>query len=267
MRLNEVAMATWLDRKLRTLDVGIDLISEDLLHAVALQAMYDRCADKNDVLDALNNTWEAHGFNIVRDSLVRELVMSIMRVHDGGRSDSASLENLVNIASNHRIRIRLIERAKEARDARPAKLIELPGETNDEYAARMKRDEPVRKAFRAEQVQKVGEDTARLLDEAFDDFEVLKSAPSRAALKRLRNWHLAHTAVDEKGHNAKHGDEKELLDATVPVFEKLALATKGHDYNFKSYSKVWTERADRFWKHIARPVASKSKSRISGGHK
>jgi hypothetical protein len=252
-------MSAWVEQKLKILDIGINLISADLLRAIALHAAYARCADKEDVLDALNNTLEAHGFGLVREALFRDLVMSLMRIHDGGRSDTASLENLMNLAADYRVRDAIIGRAVERTKNRKAHLIGLEGETPEEYEARRRLHEPFHRSVRAESAQKEGEEVARLLDKALESFEQLKSAGSRASLRRLRNWSLAHSSLPEKDHKAKYGDEQTLLEATIPVFETLALAVTSTDHNLSAHQRAWNTYADRFWKHVAQPVASKKK--------
>jgi hypothetical protein len=214
-----------LQRKLKTLDAGIELMSRDMLRAVALQAMFDRCADKADVIEALNNTVEAHGFTIVREALFQNLLMSLMRVHDSGRPDTASLDNLMSIVADWRVRSALIDRTVKIYRERPFHLISNPGESPQAYGERRE----IHQTIHNERAEEEGIRRARLLDEAIERFEQLKSAAYRTALKKLRNWQLAHTSLEERDHKAKYGYERLLLEATIPVFEKLALAAIGTD--------------------------------------
>jgi hypothetical protein len=61
---------------------------------------------------------------------------------------------------------------------------------------------------------------------------------------------IAHNAFGKKAHKARYGYEKKLLDATIPIFENLALAVTGTDQDLESFAASWARKADEFWQFV-----------------
>jgi hypothetical protein len=71
------------------------MMSVDLRFAMRLQAVWDRCADKGDILDRMRGTYEGAAFDAARDGLHMSLVQSVMRPHDTSKG-AASFPRLFN---------------------------------------------------------------------------------------------------------------------------------------------------------------------------
>ena len=196
----------------------------------------------------LSDTEGAFGFNVVRNALFFQLVLTLTRIHDSGRTDNASIDNIMSLAADWRVRKRLMDQAVEAYRERGIAI----APTRDRRISkeeRAKREEELRswaEQRRDKEALLEADKVAKWLDEAFALYEKLQQDPARKSLRKLRNWHLAHQALGDKQHGAKFGDEKRLLDLTVPLFERLTLAVDGTDYGYPGGDEAWEGRAEAF---------------------
>lgn len=73
----------------------IQKLNKEMGLTIALKNLKDKFTHDDRITDAFNNTIEAHAFNLVRDSIIYALSMSLMRIHDtSDRSDINSLRFL-----------------------------------------------------------------------------------------------------------------------------------------------------------------------------
>lgn len=73
----------------------IEILIEETKLAIALKNMCTKLISNKEFSEAFNNTYEAHGFNLIRDSLTYTLVLTIMRLYDSlDREDTCSLKYL-----------------------------------------------------------------------------------------------------------------------------------------------------------------------------
>jgi hypothetical protein len=68
--------------------------------AIAVRALYVRCANEADIIESFSNTWECHGFETVRNSLLLEFTMILLRIYDSGEENTASLQHLSRLLSS-----------------------------------------------------------------------------------------------------------------------------------------------------------------------
>jgi hypothetical protein len=78
-------------------------LNEQAVRAIALRAMWARCADKEDVLYAMRPDHLTPGFRIVRDSLHIDLILTLMRLHERAPQEPASIPAVVEILSDPNI--------------------------------------------------------------------------------------------------------------------------------------------------------------------
>ena len=73
-----------------------DALCDEVTQAIALHAMWARCAHERDVVDAVNDNKLIGGFVVARNALHMMLVITLMRLHDK-RNDAASIDKLLTI--------------------------------------------------------------------------------------------------------------------------------------------------------------------------
>jgi hypothetical protein len=97
----------------------LTMVVADVEHAIKLQAMWARCADKPDVLGAFNHTRDAWGFNIARDAIHMSLMVTLGRIYDTSGGEPASIPSLMRILRDKDVCRLCIETAKDGVIRRP----------------------------------------------------------------------------------------------------------------------------------------------------
>ncbi len=209
-----------------------------LHHAVAVSAMYDRCADKEDVLTAVSNSYEGWGFNVIRESLYREIVLSLLKVHDLDQR-AASLINVIRPINAAPVRELLREEMRQR--VRSWGLITDP--VDEDMRARLL-------AQREEEVEYRTQRIDQTLDWLTVEYGILRRSKLFAGLKTLRDTSIAHSDTTNVVHGVKYGFERELLGRTVHIFHQLGEVMTGVNYNLDTSGKVWGIHAEQYWRRF-----------------
>lgn len=252
-----------IEAKISTLNKAVELVAEDVKSAVALHQMYERCANADDIIQSVNNTKQAWGFGVVRNALLVELVITLMRIHDSGRKDNASIENIMSILADWRVREHLANEAIEKYRTGDFYIAPVRSRNLSDKERRDLDNErrEITQRQREAESPKAGESVEYWLDEAFSLYDKLHQDAAQKSLKKLRNWQLAHKAIDKVGkHGAKYGDQKKLLDLTVPLFQKVATVVNGVDYGLSDLDETWTDFSDEFWRATTKPTSRQKTS-------
>lgn len=91
------------------------------------------------------------------------------------------------------------------------------------------------------------------LDEAKHDYECLREDEVFVKLRKLRNHVLAHAEVEKAAlHQAKYGDEDNMLARTIPIVRRLLQITGSTDVDFPEIEDTWQRFANAFWETAVR---------------
>jgi len=93
------------------------VIRRELERAIALEALYARCAAAPDILEAMEHSMEGHGFFIVRDAIHRDLTVTLMGIVERGQERTACLGVLLGILDDARVVDALKRSATARKDA------------------------------------------------------------------------------------------------------------------------------------------------------
>jgi hypothetical protein len=66
----------------------VEAMSKEVFRAIALRALWGRCANDKDVLAAVNDA-KLIAFNVTRDALHKDLVLTLTKLYDTGKDDLA----------------------------------------------------------------------------------------------------------------------------------------------------------------------------------
>lgn len=190
-------------------------IDRHLWYLTAARTLLERSTFDSMITDSFNNTFEAHGFNLIVQSLTNELMAGISRLFDPKRPDRASFAMLEHILSDNQV-VEAVCRAARG----------WPG------------------------VSDSNEDRARaLIHEALHKL----GGMDKLALNRVRQYrhrYLSHSLIEEriKTHQPpKFEDAFQLHDLGCFVFEKLNVAITGQHIICSEVNRVWERYADQFW--------------------
>ena len=207
-------------------------LERDLYNAIALEAILSRANDDTALHEAYNHTYEVHGLNIIHHTLINELIMTLMRMHDPGAGNRASLDHLFGLLDDETV---MAVFRQEARDWLPG-ILDLADDS--ERAV----------------VDAVGE--ARSAWKALMKRELVER------LREYRNRHLAHSLIEMPDADRPiYNDMLELLDGTSQIVKRLLLAVTGKSVDVDEVREVRRTYADAFWgTAVAGVLASKDRA-------
>lgn len=213
-------------------------LNGNVLNAIALNELHSSSAFEARVSDRFDNTIEAYAFNQITWSLFFELVMTLMRIYDPGKSDAASLHALFKLLNRSGILEKISEEIKREESERVFHSI---WPAHPEIDVRPQRQKIIE-----------GRIIARLkaIDEAKAAYKLIQSNEYEKRLRGYRDKAFAHSATQyEPMLKAQFGDADELLALTKPVIEKLTLALRNESQNYSGFKRVWRGRAETFWQN------------------
>lgn len=221
----------------------IAAIEDDLRRAVALNAVFQRCALSKDVHKAFNNTYEANGLLVIHNALLCEFVMILMRICDRD-SNSAGMPQLCGILEDKTVRQLLYENCKVragfgSRAPVTGRPIGDPGNADFYTQEYLDRD---RNAIA------LADDTMRQLDRGISAFGKLRDSKTVASLKKLRDKTLAHKVTGKVDHGVKYLYPLQLLAKLLTIFDGMASSVDSVDHEFGELGRIWRNYATRFWR-------------------
>lgn len=215
--------------------------------AIHMWTMYNRCADKPDILEAMSYADEGWGFAASRDAIHVTLVLSLMRIFDKHK-DSSSLPLLIDIARDAAVQDLATREAFDDEARREATNVG---------------DEPLDPAFleriRKEGAMRAAQAVAGHFARALELYDAIDQKGLIEPLRDLRDQKLAHHDRRNLAQRAKYGHERRLFEQAVPIVEELSLAFDRLDRGLERHMQHWRRYADSYWKHVARTPASKSR--------
>ena len=205
----------------------IHSLMNNLDDAIAIEAMLNRTNDKA-FRDAYAQTVEAYGCNIVRHTLLMQLAMTLVRMHDPGRAKRAALPHLFALLNDKGV------------------------------IAESRRDMPDM-ADRGEQA------AVEAIRSARSQWRKIESGKSLERLREHRHRYLAHTLVEmPETDDAMCDDVFKLLQGTTPIVQKLALGMLGKDVNVDKVRRIRRKQANAFWSSAVAGMEAVKKAKEVG---
>jgi hypothetical protein len=102
-----------LEQKAEGCVVIIRRLNANLQQALGLEAMLRRANDDQILQKKFANTYEGHGMSLVQHTLMLQLIMSVMRMHDRGATDRASLARLFELLNDKAVVRTFVDRARK----------------------------------------------------------------------------------------------------------------------------------------------------------
>ena len=92
------------------------------------------------------------------------------------------------------------------------------------------------------------------LRDAVDKSRAILAGPKLASIMNLRDKYLAHSLTETRRERKngsidpmKYGDERQLLDASLPIVEVLYCWVNGTSFNFENSRKINRKNAKALW--------------------
>ena len=104
--------------------------------------------------------------------------------------------------------------------------------------------------FGAEQAQRARDE----LRKAIHDSRAILASPKHASIMNLRDKYLAHSLTETRRERKvglidpmKYGDEREMLNASLPIVQTLLCWVNGKSFDFENSREIDRENAKALW--------------------
>ena len=193
-------------------------IEVNLEDAIAIEAMLSWSNDDPAVWRAYDQTPAVFGCNLIRHNLLIQLALVLMRIHDAGAGNKASLSHLFELLQDRGVM------AEFRRDARAWHPDELDLANSSEQMA----------------VEAISDAQAR--------WKMVKKQEPSMRLRSHRNRYIAHSLIEMSiEEKAVCNDAYKLLEDTTPIVEKLLLGLLGRPEGFGNRRETRRKHAEAFW--------------------
>lgn len=231
--------------KLELLTKLVRSIERETEQAISLYEAYKPAASNRALIERYNDSYAAWTFNTIRESLHRELVLTLIRLWDT-RTDVASIPAVMErLESDSTVSALCREAAGSA--ARLAKGSCILND-NPEIAALIR--QKITASIPDEMTQR-NKQKRRQLSTLRGLYTRACKLPELGSLRRHRHQVLAHTALDASRtmslRPAKWGDEQVVLRATVSVAQQLSLVVDDHDPSLRDLPSIYRRYAAHYW--------------------
>jgi hypothetical protein len=205
------------------------VVEKELRRAIAADAVYRDAWFRDDVPAAVSGTDAYMALRVLRNAVLCEFVMTLMRVWDTDKN-AASLTSLCAILRDPEVQACLYE--QKVQRFKP----------NGDPARPPNPDQGKRWADRS---------LARLKG-AIETFDRRDSDHVLTGLRTLRDEALAHADMQPRPHGVKYGYPCKLLEQSLRLFDDLVdLLTHTH-YAFAEDREIWREHSADFWARVVR---------------
>jgi len=248
-------------------------LNREALLALRTFEIYRPAANGQRIVAAFHQTYEAWVFNAIRDSLHRDLTMTLGRLWDSGAADDVfSLPKAMNRLRAKDVQRKLRKQAGDTRVRRRASakiMVSSRGKTDEEIRAL---EEGTRKFLNSKnpEFRKEAEEKAqRDIDKLLRDYDRVAKRPILLSLRKHRNQRLAHTAnpnspIQATVDNLRWGDEAKILRTTLPLIERLCLLVEECDHNYDDFATVNRFHSRCFWARVCKGPKGSNRRRIAG---
>ena len=203
----------------------IGKIEANLEDAIAIEAMLSWSIDDPAVSRAYDQTPAVFGCNLIRHTLLIQLAMVMMRIHDPGARNRASLPHLFELLQDRDVKA---EFRKDARVWHPDEL-DLADVSEQKV------------------VEAIGDAQTR--------WEAIKKQDPIKRLRTHRDRYMAHSLIEMSDvERAVCDDAYKLLEDTTPIVEKLLLGLLGKSEGFADRRETRRKHAQAFWSKAATGV-------------
>jgi hypothetical protein len=86
----------------------MEATNNEVVRAISLRAVWGRCANDQDVLTAINHANQTLTFTIVREALLKDLVLTLTKLYDTGKDD-LSFRRVLDVVKDPTVRVLLAD--------------------------------------------------------------------------------------------------------------------------------------------------------------
>lgn len=111
--------------------------------------------------------------------------------------------------------------------------------------------------LRLDNIEQGEQDAKRVRDDlrqAICDSRAILASPKHESIMNIRDKYLAHSLTETRRERKtgtiapmKYGDERDILNATLPIVEKLLRGVAGKGFDFENSRRIDRDNAQALW--------------------
>ena len=194
-------------------------------------------------------SFAANAFNVFQQGLHQFEIVRLCALWDRAELDKENIPTVIELIDNPDV-IETLAQETASHWSGIGGLILNPSDDPEMHALEVQALQRSNEEFGAEQAQKArGE-----LRKAIDSTRSILASPKYASIMNLRDKHLAHSLSQTRREQKvgplppmKYGDERDLLNAGLPIVETLYCWVNGTSFSFEDSRKIDQKNAKALW--------------------
>jgi hypothetical protein len=223
-------------------------VIDHFLYVVELHANNSFIVYSSVLASQIPESYAASAFNVFRLSMHQIEILRLCAIWDSADLDKENIPTVIELIDDENIIEMLAEETRShwagigGHITNPSADPELAAEEQD--------------ALKQSNVQFGDEQALKAkteLLEAIKDARVILNAPRLASVMNLRDKHLAHSLTTTRREKRapiqpmKFGDETHLLNASIPIIERLYCWVNGTSFSVLDSQEIDQENAEALW--------------------
>jgi len=193
-------------------------------------------------------SYAANAFNVFQRGLHQFEIVRLCALWDTVDLDKENIPTIIELIDDNDVIESLAQETVSHWRGEGGSILN-PSDDPEQHAVEIDMLKLSNERFGNEQAQR-----ARIeLHKAIDDSRAILSSSRLVGIMNLRNKHLAHSLSQTRQEKAgpidcmKYGDEREVLNATLPIVEALYCWVNGCSFSFEDSRKIDRKNAEALW--------------------
>jgi hypothetical protein len=235
--------------RIRLAKAKIKKVIDHFLYVVELHANNSFVVFSPVLASQIPRSYAANAFNVFQRSMHQIEIVRLCAIWDGIDLDKENIPTVVELIDDDEIIEMLAEETRSHWVGGASGRLLNP--SNDPSIAAIEQEtlEAANLKFADEQASKARTE----LRQAIEDARAVLSSPRLASIMNIRDKHLAHSLETTRREKdgpvqpMKYGDETELLNASIPIIERLYCWVNGTSFSIENSQEIDQNNAEALW--------------------
>jgi hypothetical protein len=227
----------------------MEKVLNHFLYVVELHANNSFVVYSPTLASQIPSSYAASAFNVFQRSMHQIEILRLCAIWDSADADKENIPTVVELIDNKEI-IDVLAAETRSHWTNGSGHLLNPSDDPELAAIEQEAVKISNNRFGDEQALKAGTE----LVQAIEDSRAVLGSPRLASVMNLRDKHLAHSLTTTRREKRapvqpmKYGDETDLLNASVPIVERLYCWVNGKGFSVGDSQGIDQENAEALWK-------------------
>jgi hypothetical protein len=194
-------------------------------------------------------SFAANAFNVFQRGLHQFEIVRLCALWDRAELEKENIPSIIELIDRSEVIERLVEETASYWSGAGGRILN-PSDDPEIHAMELEALQRSNQEFGAEQAQKARDG----LRKAISDARTIMASPQYASIMNLRDKHLAHSLSQTRREQKvgplpaiKYGDERDMLNASIPIVEALYCWVNGTSISFEDSRRLDQKNAKALW--------------------